>query len=333
MVGRPLLSLPEGTHTTCVPDKLKCHPLIREICFYTLPTQILASIEKNVKGWSLDHESWLLEKELGAICGDHSTQVGFNDGQSIEYHLLRGPDAFRLNLEQIKSMNWEGMNDAKIAAFVRDFDGRRKWYHTSARGYAGWLNCNPEFCRERDAAIGKEYRVVSLAPSLSANASGGSLPISLQSFLVRWRLMGMAGPRLPVPMQPMMGGEFPVSILPQLMDAGGVFNIPDTCPLPSRDELREMLQDAIRGRTSDHLDEWYRVIATANSAKTEISRYARLLELQHYWELIQVRHEDRVHRRLKALRRVIGEFLGASLASIEGDLRFLRGKLGSNFVA
>lgn len=46
---------------------------------------------------------------------------------------------------------------------------------------------------------------------------------------------------LPVPMKPMLGGSFPMAVLQQLMDAGGLFNIPDIFPLPSRDELRAMM--------------------------------------------------------------------------------------------
>jgi hypothetical protein len=129
----------------------------------------------------------------------------------------------------------------------------------------------------------------------------------------------------------MMGGQFPVSILRQLMDAGGVFNIPDICPLPSREELREMLESAIRKQTPNHLRDWQRVIAKNNAAKTEIARYSRLLELQHYWELLHERHYDRLHRRQKAVRTLIAKFLSASPSSIEGDLRFLRTKLGSDW--
>jgi hypothetical protein len=327
-LGRGLLTPPPGVRATAAPVNWENHPLIRGTCFYTLPGQLLTLVETHAKSWPLHHEKWLLEKALAEICGDHSTQVGFNDGQPIEYHLLRAAETFQLSAEQLKSMNWEGMNDAKIASVQRAFQPRRKWYHSAARGYAGWLNCNAEFRREREAALGMELRVVKLIPDMAASVSCGTLPERVRSFLIRWRLLGMAGPRLPIPMQPMMSGMFPVSILPQLMDAGGVFNIPDICPLPSREELRDMLEEAIRRDKPGHLVDWQRVIAKDNTAKTEIARYGRLLEVQHYWELFHERHGDHLKRKLSALQSAIATILGASLTSIEGDIRFLRKRLG-----
>jgi hypothetical protein len=144
--------------------------------------------------------------------------------------------------------------------------------------------------------------VVSLVPEVFADVAGERLPEEVRAFLVRWRLMGMAGPRLPIPMMPLLGGTFPLSIMEQLLATGGVFSVPDTYPIPSRDELRSLLEDAIRPSRPEHLNEWMQITRKNNPAKNQIERYSRLLELQHYWELLHERHADRLTGQLTKLQ-------------------------------
>ena len=66
---------------------------------------------------------------------------------------------------------------------------------------------------------------------------------AFDAFFVRWRLSGLAAaPYLPVPMQPLFGGELPLPILGQLLATRGLFFIPDTFPIPSRDQFRKLLE-------------------------------------------------------------------------------------------
>jgi hypothetical protein len=207
---------------------------------------------------------------------------------------------------------------------AEQFQARSAWFNTIARGYAGWLTCDPQFCQERDKALGENLRVVSLIPDAFADASGDALPKHASDFLVRWRLIGMAGPRLPIPMRPMLGGQFPLSIVKQLMAAGEIFNLPDTFPIPSRDELRELLDEAVRSERPDHLGEWMKITGKNNPAKNRIDRFSRVFELHHYWQLLQVRHQPYLRGRLTKLRFVLAQYLGASEDSIRADLGLIR---------
>jgi hypothetical protein len=193
------------------------------------------------------------------------------------------------------------------------------------------LLCSPQFRRERDEILGDDLRVVSLVPDEFIDAAGAALPVQVQDFLVRWRLLGMAGSRLPVPMRPMLGGQFPMSIIGQLMAVGGLFNLPDTFPIPSRDELREILNDAVRSDRPDHLGEWMQITGKQNPAKNKIDRFARLFELQHYWEALLERHRPALKRQTAKLQGAVATFLQTSEDSVRYDIRFLQTRLGSNW--
>ena len=151
-------------------------------------------------------------------------------------------------------------------------------------------------------------------------------------FCIRWRLQGMAGPRIPVPMRPMMSGQFPLSIVEQLMRSGGVFNWPDTFPVYARDELRDMLADALRPSDStEHLQGWQRIIAPDNKAKNQIQAYERRFRFQHFWRLLRERHPGCFHRRLNRIEEVFAEYLGESLDTVHKDRMMLNRNLGNDW--
>jgi hypothetical protein len=122
-----------------------------------------------------------------------------------------------------------------------------------------------------------------------------------------------------------------MSIIGQLMDAGGLFNLPDTFPIPSRDELREILESSVRTEKPEHLEEWTQITGKGNPAKNKIERFSRLFELRHYWEVIHERHGSRLYRNLNGLQKVLAEYLKTSIDSIKRDLILLRARLGKNW--
>lgn len=329
MVG--LLVPPPGTRNTSVPRDLRQHDLLANNCFYTLPGLLLKAIEKEAKPLVKGNDLWAMETRLTEICGDHTQQVGFVRGQALQFGILKPSRPLVLTEEDAMAHGWTGFNAAKLALMKRSVDKRLKWFSTIARGYAGWLNCNPDFRVERDAALAAGMGVVSITPDMLADASGDNLPAPVRDFLVRWRLNGMAGRRLPTPMRPMLAGQFPLSILSQLMAAGGLFNLPDTYPIPSRDDLRAMLEDAIRSQKPLHLQGWTKITSQGNAAKNQIERFGRLFELQHYWEVLHERHGERLKGQITKLQTALATYLNKSEQSIKGDLRFLRGRLGKDW--
>src|SRR3954470_7644293 len=144
-----------------------------------------------------------------------------------------------------------------------------------ARGLAGWLLANPQFLGEHDGLFRRWVGAINdragrheapllaelgMRPCVASDAAEKSFDDEVVKFLVRWRLLKLPGPQLPEPLKPMMGGKFPGSIIEQLMDAGGLFNIPDIFPIPSRDELRGMLQGALRSDNDSHLAQWQAIV-------------------------------------------------------------------------
>ena len=136
-----------------------------------------------------------------------------------------------------------------------------------------------------------------------------------------------------------MAGNLPVSILPQLVRAGGVFCIPDTFPVPSRDELRNLLEGALHGRkdNDEHLKEWMKLIAKDNVAKKPILRFGRLFLIQHYYRVLRHRHSRALHRKSKVVNEILMKFLEntslkVSLKTIVSDVQFLQERLGRNWL-
>lgn len=328
VLGIPPLLAPRGTHSTVMPDGFKNHPLIKGKCFYTLPAGLLQSVELHANKLIRKNELWSLERELAAVCDDHSQQVGFSDTRTLQYPLLRPPKPLGLTPELARNLGWSELNVAQVGQLNRTLDGRLTWMNTIARGYAGWLNSNPEFRRERDEVFAAGPRVVSLMPDSNVEASGDSLSQNAQEFLVRWRLLGMAGIRLPNPMRPMLSGNFPTSILRQLMAAGGLFNLPDIYPIPSRDTLRAILEEAVRAARPEHLNEWMKITQSNNLTKTPIARLSRVLEVQHYWELLFERHKAHLTGQVIRLHEALAAFLNTTADNIKKDLQFLRRQLG-----
>ena len=249
----------------------------------------------------------------------------------------------------MEELGWK-KNQATVDRAMKLADERLAPIRRIARGYAGWLLTNRQFLDEHDAIVErwKEmarrwgfYRL-GIQPIEQQFSPGDDSMIDPQwpdysrefeEFFIRWRLLGLKAPYLPVPLQPLMAGQFPVSVLPQLTRAGGVFCLPDTYPIPSRDELRNLLEGAIHGSPSPaHLITWSRIIASKNTSKTPIAKFGRIFVLQHYYRILHCRHSNALRRRIKDLIGVLAKFFSTTERTIVGDLRTIRKSLGAKWL-
>ena len=156
---------------------------------------------------------------------------------------------------------------------------------------------------------------------------------AFEQFFVRWRLQELAAPFAPVPLNP----HFPVRdlrpVLGHMRHGGTTFYIPDIFPVQSRDELREILEEALRTRESPaHLSGWFEIVNSANAAKNQIARYARIFELQHYLRALHARHAEALVRRKTALTNALAEFLKVSTDTIDRDLDLISKRLGTDWL-
>ena len=336
---------PRFNHTS-VPAECQNHSLIRDRFFYTIPEKILQAVCKPQSDETFDTDEALLKMEgdLSQISGDHGARVGFWNNMPIECNLMRVTSLRREDLAQSGDLS-----EQQVSENLQTANERLLSFSEITCGYAGWLMTNLAFLSELDALLadfGQQMHRWGTArvglPIPSTQPSGLFNPTAEQGwkeydtavleFCVRWRLQGLAGPRIPVPMRPMMGGQFPLAIVEQLMRAGGLFNWPDTFPVFARDELREMLTDALqRTESSEHLTGWHHIIGSSNKAKRQIGKFERRFRLQHFWRLLRERHAEVFNRRLNRIERAFAEYLGDKESTIRLDRTEIANALGKNW--
>ena len=336
---------PQLRHTS-VPREHQSNPLVRNQFFYTVPEQLLQSVCRPQVGESFKTDDNLLEMELALsrISDDHGTQVGFWNNMPIVCNLMHSTPIRREDLERIGHLN-----DKQIRDTLRAANERLASFSEICCGYAGWLMTNEDFLTELEgltARFGQQMHhwgtamvgipVPSNHPANMLNPSDEEgwpeYSSAILDFCVRWRLQGLAGPRIPIPMRPMMSGQFPLSIVEQLMRAGGVFNWPDTFPLYARDELRDMLADALRSSgTAEHLLGWRSIIDAQNKAKNQIQGFERRFRLKHFWRLLRERHPDVFPGRLNRIESAFAEYFGVDDSTIRLDRTKLRKSLGRDW--
>jgi hypothetical protein len=332
---------PRLQHTS-PPIGYEHHPLLRDRFFYTIPERLLQSVCRPQVGetFEIDEKLLELEFELSRLSGDHGSRVGFWKEFPIECDLL--------------SLTPFSRSDSALAASLSDsqiqvVNERLASFTEIACGYAGWLMTNPDFLSELNLLVetfGDQMRRWGTAltglPIPSTQPPGMFNPTNedgwteydsaVVEFCIRWRLRGLAGPRIPIPMQPMVSGQFPLTITAQLMRAGGVFNWPDTFPLFARDELRDLLADALRSSgSSGHLDDWYRIIGSSNRAKNEIRKLERRFQFRHFWSLLRERHPRAFERRLNRVEAAFAEYLGVDVSTVKLDRGQIRERLGPSW--
>lgn len=349
VLGQPILALNPATNNTMVPPRFGRHPLISNRYFFTLPRAFWDEVHSQLGSAAFDPETVDMEYALSEINGDHSQRVGFWRGMPIRYAQLRRPVLPRVSAEDARAVGWD-VNQATLDNVMRIANQRTDEIAKTTRAYAGWLLVNPQFLDEHDGLLAQWGSMVQRwgleplgQPQLPGFALPGNDPTTdgewpryrsvFVEFFGRWRLQGLAAPYLPVPQQPLLSGSIPQTMMPQLQASPGLFSLPDTYPVPSRDSLRGILDDALHGTPPpEHLREWRDVIASDNQARQTLVRFSRLFELQHYWRILQHRHRGAVHRRTTILKSILASFLGTSQRTIDQDLVEVRGRLGPEWM-
>lgn len=345
--GAPILALNPATNNLTVPSRFLRHPLVQDRYFCTLPQDFWRPVYDGVGQNRFDPELVELETTLSGMCGDHSRYAGFKNGRAFSFPLRQRPMQLSSEAAQAAAID---RNQAQLDHIARTAEERSAAVTKTTRAYTGWLLTNPQFLGELDELL-KTWAVMvrrwgfdrlgivlpksGLIPGddPTADERWAGYSFAFEQFFARWRLRGMAAPYLPVPLEPLMAGRFPVSVLHQIMNSGGAFVLPDIYPIPSRDQLRALLEDALHRSTApDHLDEWRKLIASDNTAKKPFVRYARLFEVQHYYRNLQQRHARALGGELASVKAALASFLGAAARTINDDLKFLNRRLGRDWV-
>jgi hypothetical protein len=323
-----------------VPKELIRHPLLADRYFFAIPGALWENISESVGLSSFNPGLAKLEDLTGVSCGGFSCNVGFFRGRAVSFPLLHSrtvrtpPGAKR---------DWN-LNPAAIDRHLQLVNARLQGFAQVSRAYLGWLLTNRSFLNEHDALLKKYARQISRWGVASFAFSPFPKDVDADSqqqfidanrrfvdFFTRWRLQGLAAPYLPIPVQPLMTGSLPESILAAYLRNGGMFVIPDTFPIPSRDEFRNMLEGTLRSAPPEHLAEWMAVVAGNNTAKRAIVRFARLFELQHFWKVLYRRHSTALYRKTKLVIHAFASHLRVQDRMIELDLIEIRKRLGARW--
>jgi hypothetical protein len=347
-IGQPNLALNRATNDLLPVAEFRHHPLVAGRYFYTLPPTLWDALLANLGEGSFDHDLIRMERILSAACGDHSSSVGFRDGELVLFAGLRPMPPLQLSDDDLRAI---GMEPISIQNSLRLFSERdAEPLRRFRQGYVGWLTTNRQFLDEQDALLAAHAEVVRrlgtnfvelIRPSRTMLLETDAIPDpqrdefnqACEAFFTRWRLLSLAGPYLPVPLQALMAGTFLSTAVPQLARAGGVFFLPDTMPIPSRDQLRGMLDDALhRGEKPDHLEDWFEIARAGNTARNHLDRFGRLFEVQHYWRVLYDRHAAALEGNIGRLEVAMSKFFELSPQTIHSDLIQIRRRLGEEWM-
>jgi len=345
-MNEPSLPKPSGPPVD-VPRQYRGHPLLNAGPYFTIPKTLLEAVVAEIGEERFDDGLLEMEYALSQICQDHRFQIGFWGGQSIRFQLLR-PNYELSGGSLAKGLSRFGKSEEEARAILTLAGQRLDWTADVRRGYCGWLMTNDVFLREHRAIFGswKEETsqngipvmgpVVSDAQEFSGvqddKGDKAEFVRQFEDFFARWRLEGMPAPFVPQP----MGPHLPVAdlrrVLGHMHSGGTTFFFPDICSVPSRDNLREILEQTLRDVSApDYLKEWFDIVHSGNVAKNQILRYARIFELQHYMRVLHARHANGLRRKKTALKTVFAEFLDVSDDSIERDLSRIESRLGPDW--
>ncbi|WDI41068.1 hypothetical protein [Bremerella sp. P1] len=349
--------IPEAPRAWTVPsteDNLNDfeHELVRSRYFYPLPIWLCESLDGEEFKSKVDPKLIDLEMKLTEWAAENN-YVAVHNGHPYydPYREIDLPQIYRsAKRAPNNQLDQTNVNAAQLDNVARIRNRMVKLPFVKAlRGYQGWLMTNFDFLEELDKLLlnhGPELELNHFDATLwhtqlhiegmqNNHTDSLELPqplIELQAFLARWRLSRLAGPYYPIPQGPLASGVIPQIMFDQLQSSGGFFYLPDTIPIPSRDELRDLITGALTADAEvDHLAEWKVQISSSNPSKAPIHRYARQFQIQHCWRLLHDRHSNIMKRNKTRLKKLLGDSLGASDSSIKADFKLIEKRLGKDW--
>jgi len=323
------------------PAALNNFPELNNGMAYCLPQNLLAEIDREVRGDKFEKEKWELESALTRACID--PRVGFWSLRPVSFPLLQ-PDLPGIDAATAARLNWTEEQREAVATGI----GRVNRFKSIAVGYAGWLLLDPSFLREQQqfflnfADVLSRHGIPQLAASgkvdrhpdveLLTDEQDVACVNALEEFCIRWRLSGVAGPDLPVPLQPGLPVLHLPSVLGHMQHAGAAFYLPDTFPVPSRDDLRDILEESLRGAaTPDHLSGWMQIVRGEQSAKNQIERHARLFKIQHYSKAFYSRHSEALKGQQRRFAQALANYFHVGVETVIRDIGHISECLGDDW--
>ena len=330
-----------------MPSNLRLHPLIAGRFFYSLPTALLREIERSFqKHERFSSDDWKMEYQLSRLTERVPNSVGFFDGVYLEFNYLRSR-AFNAAFEQLVRERYGAVAADKMLA---DMSEQLDKLNANYQAYLGWLLTNNAFLTEHRQlweGLGPTYLKYSI-PTVIVGTAGDfgckqDLPANEQAlfkegqdaiseFGNRWRLQGIAGPFLPLPLS-LQVPALPIPLAQHYAAQLGMKSIvvPDILTA-DEGQLRNWMENSTAPDDA-HLREWHAFVSPSNCTKQSMQRFQRQFQVQHYFRVLARRHPQLLLRNQAKLEYGFGEFLGVSEDAIKKDLAVIRGRLGPDWTA
>lgn len=327
------------------------HEFVRNRYFYTLPNWMCRALEGEEFSDKVAPEMADVEQKLSQWAAE-TNHVAVYNGHPYKdpYVQIDSPVSFRSQENDPDEQPDQATPNAAAldnAARIRNESVKRPFVQ-ALRGYQGWLMSNPQFLEELDSLLldhgveieanhfdAQAWQAQLEIDWMNQNTGATPLPQSLttfQAFLSRWRLARLAGPSYPIPLGPLASGLIPQSMFHQIQSSGGMFFLPDTIPIPSRDELRSLITGALSAEEdTQHLADWRQLIDSSKPNKTAIDQYTRRFQVQHCWRLLHERHPDIFSRNRGKLQELLASALDTGVNSIKKDFRAIKRSLGDHW--
>ena len=332
MAGGPISPqpLPPGFVAVSLPASLRRQPLMQLDPLYVLPSALLKNLRDTTKHPLLDRKHVVVERALARHCKRHGI-VGYSRGMPVYFDLLEDPnqqvDMYRnLICEYCRLSGRRPLSPRDRAALRRRVAGAV----SVQRGYAGWLMTNTDYRSELKAlesrwqtmitkhglpAVGLTWMAATTRPG-KARSSHDRYLCDLADFCVRWRLQGLVSLELPVPLGPHVPIAEPKLLLNQMRTGGFSMFLPDTFPVPSREQLREIGLEIQAQRLPGHLAGWGGIVRREHGNTAGIERYGHILAIQHYWSILKTRHDGVFKGNVRHIDEALGAFLGTSSENV-----------------
>ena len=301
-------------------------------CF-ALPIPLLNVIRSQLKD-CLPREDYEAERSFGEFC-DRLHLLGFWNNAPIFDPYTPFTGKVRTERYADRSVPLRDSGDSAWERRVQLF----------RLGYVGWLLTSKLF-REEQARLLSEWNheilqcgiagVAQPPPHYSSiqaisGAYSQEFSLAVKQFLARWRIVQFFAADVPVPLEPLTRGFLPASANRRTRESGGVFYLPDTFPIPSRDELRDALRDGLSGPNSDHLVEWLAIVRSTGGDGKRIGTFARSRVLWCYWRSLISRYGNTLRRKKEPLVVAFAEYLACDDATIKRALRLIQSRLGRDW--
>jgi hypothetical protein len=335
----------EGPFHVRVPERHRSHELVAGRVFYTLPARLLDEVVNRCGHAAFGHSALDLEVAVTDSLAHNTELVGFDAaGEAISYPYLclGGFIRWTPSAEALKPL---GLTPTRFAEIWSEAQRRMEPTQDALRGYLGWLTTNPQFVAERDdlftscAAEVEEHGVPRSGPTIAGDGrlarrvrrircgSTNRFLDRFAQFYARWRLQHLITRELPMPLAPQSPIITPLALLTQMRLGSVGYYQPDIVPIPSRDSLRNMLEDVRVHGQHEHLAEWHSICRSSRQNDHAMRRYGKIFVLQHYWSLLEQRYPQLLRRRVGRVQEAFAEFLYVSPDAVDKYRQRIRSRL------